>query len=163
MAKSPSLLHTGAGKRYRAAVSRWFAESQTSETPVKVCVTGASGAIGYALLFRIASGQMFGLRPVQLHLLEIPQAMNTLKGVVMELQDAAFPLVRGIKAFDNAEAAFEDIDAACLVGAKPRTKGMERGDLLMQVRLSSSFATECVWSNCNFYRTPRSSPFKERL
>jgi len=76
---------------------------------------------------------MFGNRPVQLHLLDIPQAQNALQGVIMELQDAAFPLVTEIKAFDNAEKAFEDIDFACLVGAKPRTKGMERSDLLLQV------------------------------
>jgi malate dehydrogenase len=107
-------------------------ETATTQEPVKVAITGASGQIGYALLFRIASGQMFGpTTPVILNLLELPAAMNALKGVIMELQDCAFPLVRGINAFEDVGKAFTDIDYALLVGAKPRSKGMERGDLLL--------------------------------
>jgi malate dehydrogenase len=99
--------------------------------PVKVAVTGAAGAIGYSLLFRIASGQMLGEQtPVHLHLLEIPQAMNAVKGVAMELEDCAFPLLRGIDMYDTPGPAFEGVSVALLVGARPRTKGMERSDLL---------------------------------
>jgi len=102
-------------------------------TPLRVAVTGASGQIGYALLFRIASGAMFGPNtPVILQLLELPQAMNALKGVIMELRDCAFPLVHDIVATDSADRAFEGVDWALLVGASPRTKGMERGDLLQK-------------------------------
>ena len=106
--------------------------SSGSVKPVKVAVTGASGAIGYALLFRIASGQLLGPNvPVELQLLELPGAMQALQGVVMELQDCAFPLLRGVSTYDDPEKAFSDIDYALLVGARPRSKGMERGDLLM--------------------------------
>lgn len=102
-----------------------------TKAPVHVAVTGASGAIGYSLLFRIATGEMLGAdQPVVLHLLELPQAMDKLQGVVMELQDCAFPLVQGIVATDNADKAFEGVQYAMLVGAKPRGPGMERGDLL---------------------------------
>jgi malate dehydrogenase len=99
--------------------------------PVKVAVTGAAGNISYALLFRIAAGDMLGKdQPVILQLLEIPPAMDALQGVVMELDDCAFPLVAGIKASDDPNIAFKDIDYALLVGSKPRGPGMERGDLL---------------------------------
>jgi len=102
-----------------------------SKEPVRVTVTGASGQIGYALLFRIASGQLLGAdQPVILQLLELPGAIQALQGVVMELQDCAFPLLRGIVSTDNVNKAFEGADYAVLVGAKPRSKGMERGDLL---------------------------------
>lgn len=101
------------------------------KTPVRVAVTGAAGQIGYALLFRIAAGDMLGAdQPVILHLLEIPPAMNALQGVVMELNDCAFPLLHGIVATDDANVAFKDADFALLVGARPRGPGMERKDLL---------------------------------
>jgi malate dehydrogenase len=100
-------------------------------SPVRVTVTGAAGQIGYALLFRIASGQMFGPdTPVQLRLLEITPALGALEGVAMELDDCAFPLLSGIEMTDSAETAFDGTNVACLVGAKPRGPGMERGDLL---------------------------------
>lgn len=99
--------------------------------PVRVAVTGAAGQIGYQLIFRIASGQLLGPdRPVSLHLLEITPAMGALEGVVMELRDCAFPLLHDIVTSDDAEVAFDGVDAALLVGARPRSKGMERKDLL---------------------------------
>ncbi len=99
--------------------------------PVNVAVTGAAGNISYALLFRIAAGDMLGKdQPVILQLLEIPPAMDALNGVVMELNDCAFPLVAGILATDDPNVAFTDVDYALLVGSKPRGPGMERGDLL---------------------------------
>lgn len=99
--------------------------------PVRVTVTGAAGQIGYALLFRIASGDMLGKdQPVILQLLEIPPAMNAVRGVVMELEDCAFPLVHGIVATDDADVAFNGTDYALLVGSRPRSKGMERKDLI---------------------------------
>ena len=99
--------------------------------PIRVAVTGAAGNIGYALLFRIASGNCFGDdQPVILQLLEIPPAMGALEGVVMELQDAAFPLVHGIETSDDANVAFKDADAAFLVGSRPRSKDMDRADLI---------------------------------
>lgn len=99
--------------------------------PVRVAVTGAAGQIGYSLLFRIASGEMLGKdQPVILQLLEIPQAQDALKGVVMELNDCAFPLLAEIVATSQAEEAFADADYVLLVGAKPRGSGMERKDLL---------------------------------
>ncbi|WP_067454334.1 malate dehydrogenase [Actinomadura macra] len=102
-----------------------------TRTPVTVTVTGAAGQIGYALLFRIASGQLLGADvPVRLRLLEIPQAVKAAEGTAMELDDCAFPLVSGIDIFDDAVRAFEGANVALLVGARPRTKGMERGDLL---------------------------------
>ena len=101
------------------------------KTPVHVAVTGAAGHIGYALLFRIASGEMLGKdQPVCLHLLEITPALDALKGVVMELKDCAFPLLHDIVATDKAEEAFKDVSYALLVGARPRGPGMERKDLL---------------------------------
>ena len=99
--------------------------------PVRVAVTGAAGQIGYALLFRIASGEMLGKdQPVILQLLDLPQAQNAVKGVMMELQDCAFPLLAGMIASDDPEVAFKDAEIAILVGARPRSKGMERADLL---------------------------------
>jgi malate dehydrogenase len=100
-------------------------------TPVRIAVTGAAGQIGYSLLFRIASGAVFGPNtPVILQLLEITPALGALEGVRMELDDCAFPLLAGVVCTDNAETAFGDVDAAFLVGAMPRKDGMERGDLL---------------------------------
>ncbi|MEU8304581.1 malate dehydrogenase [Actinomadura sp. NPDC048955] len=102
-----------------------------TRTPVTVTVTGAAGQIGYALLFRIASGHLLGADvPVRLRLLEIPQAVKAAEGTAMELDDCAFPLLSGIDIFDDAARAFEGTNVALLVGARPRTKGMERGDLL---------------------------------
>mgnify|MGYP006265991201 CR=1 FL=1 len=101
------------------------------KTPVRVAVTGAAGQIGYSLLFRIASGDMLGPdQPVILQLLEVPPAMDAVQGVIMELDDCAFPLVAGLHASDKAEEAFKDADYILLVGAKPRGPGMERKDLL---------------------------------
>ncbi|MBC6456880.1 malate dehydrogenase [Actinomadura sp. HBU206391] len=98
---------------------------------VNVTVTGAAGQIGYALLFRIASGQLLGAdTPVSLRLLEIPQAVKAAEGTAMELDDCAFPLVESIEITDDAKKAFDGANIALLVGARPRTKGMERGDLL---------------------------------
>ena len=100
-------------------------------TPVRVAVTGAAGQIGYALVFRIASGQMFGPdRPVELRLLEVTPALPALEGVAMELDDCAFPLLAGIELSDAAAVAFDGANACLLVGAKPRGPGMERSDLL---------------------------------
>ena len=102
-----------------------------STTAVKVAVTGAAGQIGYSLLFRIASGAMLGPdTPVRLSLLEIPAAVGAAEGVAMELEDCAFPLLEGIDINDDAGRAFDGVNVALLVGARPRTKGMERGDLL---------------------------------
>ena len=102
-----------------------------SKKPVRVAVTGAAGQIGYALLFRIASGEMLGKdQPVILQLLEITPALDALKGVAMELNDCAFPLLRGLVTTDDANVAFKDCDYALLVGARPRGPGMERKDLL---------------------------------
>ena len=101
------------------------------KTPVRVAVTGAAGQIGYALLFRIAAGDMLGPdQPVVLHLLEITPALPALNGVVKELDDCAFPLLAGVVATDDANVAFKDVDYALLVGARPRGPGMERKDLL---------------------------------
>ena len=104
-----------------------------SKSPVRVAVTGAAGQIGYALLFRIAAGEMLGKdQPVVLQLLEIPdeKAQNALKGVMMELEDCAFPLLAGMQAASDPNVAFKDADYALLVGARPRGPGMERKDLL---------------------------------
>ncbi|MBN8481663.1 MAG: malate dehydrogenase [Xanthomonadales bacterium] len=101
------------------------------KAPVRVAVTGAAGQIGYALLFRIAAGDMLGPdQPVILHLLEITPALPALNGVVMELNDCAFPTLHGVVATDDANVAFKDVDYALLVGARPRGPGMERKDLL---------------------------------
>jgi malate dehydrogenase len=99
--------------------------------PVNVTVTGAAGQIGYALLFRIASGQMLGDDvPVHLNLLEIPDAVKAAEGTAMELDDSAFPLLAGIDIYDDPKPAFDGVNVALLVGARPRSKGMERSDLL---------------------------------
>lgn len=100
-------------------------------TPIKVAVTGAAGQIGYSLLFRIASGALFGPRtPVQLRLLEITPALSALEGVVMELEDCAFPTLDSVEIGDSAEHIFDGVNLALLVGARPRSEGMERSDLL---------------------------------
>ena len=100
-------------------------------TPIKIAVTGAAGQIGYSLLFRIASGALFGPdTPVQLRLLEITPALKALEGVVMELDDCAFPTLDSVEIGDDADHIFDAVNLALLVGARPRTKGMERGELL---------------------------------
>src|SRR5919112_1863152 len=97
----------------------------------RVAVTGAAGQIGYALLFRIASGQMLGPdAEVELRLLEIPDAVKAAEGTAMELDDCAFPLLRKIDIYDDAKQAFDGVNVALLIGARPRSKGMERADLL---------------------------------
>jgi malate dehydrogenase len=101
------------------------------QSPVRVAVTGAAGQIGYAILFRIASGQMLGPDvSVHLSLLEIPDAVRAAEGTAMELDDCAFPLLAGIDIFDDAAKAFDAVNVALLIGARPRSKGMERSDLL---------------------------------
>lgn len=100
---------------------------------IRIAVTGGAGQIAYSLLFRIAAGEMFGAeQPVALHILEVPEALEALKGVKMELDDCAFPLLKEIRIGSDARAVFQDIDYAILVGAKPRGPGMERGDLLAE-------------------------------
>lgn len=102
-----------------------------SATPVKIAVTGAAGQIGYSLLFRLAAGNLLGPdTPVELRLLEITPALKTLEGVVMELDDCAFPTLAKVEIGDDPAKVFEGVNLALLVGARPRTKGMERGDLL---------------------------------
>ncbi|REH55645.1 malate dehydrogenase [Kutzneria buriramensis] len=111
----------------QTAIGRIFPVARS----VNVTVTGAAGQIGYALLFRIASGQLLGQdTKVRLRLLEIPQAVKAAEGTAMELEDCAFPLLEGIDITDDAKTAFDGVNVALLVGARPRTKGMERGDLL---------------------------------
>ena len=101
------------------------------KSPMRVTITGAAGQLAYSLIFRIASGQLFGEdQPLHIHLLEIPTAMSALRGVVMELNDCAFPLLKSIKPTDRAEDAFDGANWAILVGSRPRSKGMERKDLL---------------------------------
>ncbi len=101
-----------------------------SDTPLKVAVTGAAGQIGYSLLFRLASGALAAGRPIELRLLEITPALKALEGVVMELDDCAFPTLAGVEIGDDAEKIFDGVNLALLVGARPRGPGMERGDLL---------------------------------
>jgi malate dehydrogenase len=102
------------------------------KAPIRVAITGAAGQLAYSLIFRVASGEVFGAdQPLTLHLLEIPPAMKALNGVAMELDDCAYPLLKGIQMSDKADEAFAGINWGLLVGAKPRGKGMERGDLLM--------------------------------
>jgi len=122
---------------YRAHKKDKLAELRAAEytdpmpPTVKVAVTGGAGAIGYSLLFRIASGEMFGKRQrVQIRALELPFAMEALRGVAMELQDCAFPLLDGVFCSDDPARAFDDVDYALLVGSLPRGPGMERGDLI---------------------------------
>src|SRR6187401_196633 len=105
------------------------------KAPVRVAVTGAAGQIGYSLIYRIASGEMLGKdQPVILQMLELPmdKAQAALRGVMMELEDCAFPLLAGMVGTDDAEVAFKDADIAMLVGARPRGPGMERKDLLLE-------------------------------
>ena len=105
--------------------------ASTTNEPVRVAITGAAGQIGYSLLFRVASGSMLGPdQPMILQLLEIPPAMDALRGVAMELEDCAFPLLHGIVQTDDPKQAFDGVNYALLVGSRPRTKGMERKDLL---------------------------------
>eukprot|EP01133_Synstelium_polycarpum_P002674 gene2674-3090_t len=112
------------------STANYFATGK-GKAPLRVAITGASGQIGYQLCFRIASGEMLGKdQPVILQCLELPQAMNALKGVSMELDDCAFPLLKGIVQTDDPNRAFAGADYALLVGARPRSKGMERGQLL---------------------------------
>lgn len=101
-----------------------------STTPLKVAVTGAAGQIGYSLLFRLASGSLLGDRPIELRLLEIEPALKALEGVVMELDDCAFPQLAGVEIGHDPQKVFEGVNLALLVGARPRGPGMERGDLL---------------------------------
>jgi malate dehydrogenase len=102
-----------------------------SDSPVRVAVTGAAGQIGYAILFRIASGQLLGAdTPVHLSLLEIPDALKAVEGTAMELDDCAFPLLAGVDITDDPNKAFDGVNVALLIGARPRSKGMERSDLL---------------------------------
>jgi malate dehydrogenase len=102
-----------------------------SDSPVRVAVTGAAGQIGYAILFRIASGQLLGGdTPVHLSLLEIPDALKAVEGTAMELDDCAFPLLAGVDISDDPAKAFDGVNVALLIGARPRSKGMERSDLL---------------------------------
>lgn len=120
------------------------------KTPVRVAVTGAAGQIGYALLFRIASGEMLGKdQPVILQMLELPQAQNALKGVVMELEDCAFPLLAGTVATDDPNVAFKDANVILLVGARPRTKGMERKDLLTENAKIFTVQGEAIGKHAN--------------
>jgi malate dehydrogenase len=103
------------------------------KTPIRVAVTGGAGQIAYSLLFRIASGELFGSdQPVILHMLEIPPAMGALEGTAMELQDCAFALLKDMVLTDDVETAFRDVSGALLVGSKPRSKGMERSDLIKE-------------------------------
>jgi malate dehydrogenase len=102
-----------------------------TDSPVRVAVTGAAGQIGYAILFRIASGQLLGPEtPVHLSLLEIPDALKAVEGTAMELDDCAFPLLNGVDITDDPNQGFDGVSVALLIGARPRTKGMERSDLL---------------------------------
>jgi malate dehydrogenase len=113
-------------------MSEISALEETMKTPVNVAITGAAGQIGYALAFRVASGQMLGPdQPVNLHLLEITPALPALSGVAMELADCAFPTLNRVAATDDGRVAFKDCNVALLVGARPRGPGMERKDLLL--------------------------------
>jgi len=117
--------------RYTALLGNTFVANCIMKTPIKVAVTGAAGHIGYALVFRIASGQMFGLdQPLRLHLIEIPMALDALNGVVMELDDCAFPLLESVVPTADLDEGFRDINWALLVGSVPRKAGMERKELL---------------------------------
>ena len=144
------------------------------KTPVRVTVTGAAGQIGYSLLFRIANGDMLGSdQPIILQLLEIPPALSALEGVVMELDDCAFPLLRKTITTSDPNIAFRDSDIALLVGARPRSKGMERKDLLeangaiftVQGKAINRYASRDIKvlavgnpANTNAYITMKSAP-----
>ena len=115
----------------RRFVSHFVAPRDQWKKPVRVAVTGAAGNIGYSIVYRIANGEMLGPdQPVILHMIDLPFALNALKGVEMELFDCAFPLLAGVVSTDNQTVGFKDVDYCLLVGAKPRGPGMERGDLL---------------------------------
>uniref|UniRef100_A0A2P2I5D4 Malate dehydrogenase, cytoplasmic n=1 Tax=Hirondellea gigas TaxID=1518452 RepID=A0A2P2I5D4_9CRUS len=132
------LVGTNLHSRFQLQFDRFYESrvkeyTQPTKTPVTVAVTGAAGNIGYALMFRLASGAMLGPdQPIYINAIELPFAMEALKGVIMELRDCAFPLVKGILATDDAEQGFENADYALLVGSKPRSKGQERSDLLKE-------------------------------
>ena len=122
----------------------------------RVTITGAAGQIGYQLAFRIASGQLLGPnQPVILQLLEITPALNALNGVVMELEDCAFPTLQGVVATDQPDVAFKDTDYALLVGAKPRGPGMERG---LEIRIAER---RRQWQAANRLRDAPSNPQDE--
>lgn len=100
-------------------------------TPIRIAVTGAAGQVAYSLLFRLLSGEIFGTKqPIQLQLLEITPAMRALEGIILELEDCAFPLLHGIEATDNVMKAFKDVDWSLLIGSRPRGPGMQRADLI---------------------------------
>ena len=123
--------HDGGVDTAQQTTAQDTAPDPASTTPRTVTVTGAAGNIGYALLFRIAAGGMLGPdTPVRLRLLEIPAALGAAEGTAMELADAAFPLLADVEVTDDPARAFDGVQHALLVGARPRTKGMERGDLL---------------------------------
>src|ERR1700742_3333744 len=139
MLRAPACRHrrgAGSDRRFTAAAGALVSTeaqgaSDVSTTPLKVAVTGAAGQIGYSLLFRSASGSLLGPdRPVELRLLEIEPALKALEGVVMELDDCAFPLLAGVEIGADANKIFDGVNLALLVGARPRGPGMERGDLL---------------------------------
>lgn len=120
------------------------------KTPMRVAVTGAAGQIGYSLLFRIASGEMLGKdQPVILQLLELPQAQKALKGVMMELEDGAFPLLTGMIGTDDPNVAFKDANVVLLVGARPRGPGMERKDLLTENAKIFTVQGEAIGKNAS--------------
>src|SRR5881394_4645767 len=120
-----------ANRQESLALNKVLVANCTMKTPIKVAVTGAAGHIGYALLFRIASGQMFGPdQPVTLNLIEIPAVLGALEGVVMELDDCAFPLLESVIPTADLGEGFRDVNWALLVGSVPRKAGMERKDLL---------------------------------
>src|SRR5947209_12188883 len=124
-------LNRGYTVESRLHFARNSGDERLTDSPVRVAVTGAAGQIGYALLFRIASGQLLGPdTPVHLSLLEIPDAVKAAEGTAMELDDCAFPLLVEIDIDDDPNKAFDGVNIALLVGAKPRSKGMERSDLL---------------------------------
>src|SRR3954449_4775783 len=132
---SPAVRHRTrpARESQRPPFANHLSEISMSKKPVRVAVTGAAGQIGYALLFRIASGEMLGKdQPVILQLLEVPmeKPQQALKGVMMELEDCAFPLLAGMEAHSDPMTAFKDVDYALLIGSRPRGPGMERAELL---------------------------------
>ncbi|GAM24215.1 hypothetical protein SAMD00019534_073900 [Acytostelium subglobosum LB1] len=137
------------GARFYSSTANFFTTAK-GKAPVRVAITGASGQIGYQLCFRIASGEMLGKdQPVILQLLELPQAMNALKGVSMELDDCAFPLLKGIVQTEDPNKAFAGADYALLVGARPRSKGMERGQLLEANAQIFSVQGKAINNNAN--------------
>src|SRR5881275_1374343 len=124
-------LNRGYTVESRLHFARNSGDERLTDSPVRVAVTGAAGQIGYAILFRIASGQLLGPdTPIHLSLLEIPDAVKAAEGTAMELDDCAFPLLSGVDISDDPNKAFDGVNVALLVGARPRSKGMERSDLL---------------------------------